>query len=63
MRKDEIDDLGRHHPALLRRAMQIEDGARQRGLTKIKELGRNWSWRDYVEQQAPADVRLSLEMA
>lgn len=50
MRKAEIDQLGLEHPDLLRIALEIEDAARP-GLATVKGLGRNFSWRDYIEKQ------------
>jgi hypothetical protein len=55
--KSEIDDLGRQSPELLRDALRIEDRARARGLRAVKGLARRWAWRDYVENEAPEDVR------
>lgn len=48
MKKKEIRQLKRNHPDLFARALAIEDGARE-NLTSVKGLGRNWSWRDFVE--------------
>lgn len=57
MKKEEINDLARTEPEKLREALLIERGAQERGLRSIVGLGRSWSWRDYVLNQAPADVR------
>lgn len=47
MRKPEIDALGREHPGLLQRALDMEAGA---VLTSpaMKGLGRTFAWRDYT---------------
>ena len=63
MRKDEIVALGRTAPDQLRYAIEIEDRAIARGLTKIKGLGRSWSWRSFIETEAPEDVAEILRPA
>lgn len=50
MKKHEITALA---PELLARALRMEDAARP-GLTTVKGLGRNYAWRDFIEQQAEA---------
>lgn len=47
-KKHELLELRRVHPELLKRALAIEDNAKET-LTTIKGLGRNWSWRDYLD--------------
>lgn len=48
MRPDEIRQLGRDHPDLLQRALDMEANA---NLTTIKGLGRgNFSWKDVMNQ-------------
>lgn len=59
MKKHEIDWLAEHHPDLLARALRIEDRALARNaesgrVTSIAGLGRNFSWRAYIEKQAEA---------
>lgn len=54
MKKPEIDQLGIDHPELLDRALAIEDEARPGLQGGIKGLGRNFSWREYVEREAAA---------
>jgi hypothetical protein len=49
MRKAEIDDLARFHPRLARKALELEDRAKARGLRSVIGLGRRWSWRDHLE--------------
>jgi hypothetical protein len=44
MRKTEIDDLARSHPRLARKALELEDRAKARGLRSVKGLGRRWPW-------------------
>jgi hypothetical protein len=48
MKRREIRTLYHQHRDLFDRAMAIEDGA-QPNLISVKGLGRNWSWRDFVE--------------
>ncbi len=45
-KKLEIDDLATRYPGLLTRALDMEAAAT---LTKIKGLGRRFSWRDYID--------------
>ncbi len=54
-KKQEIVDLAANHPALLQRALDIEDAARP-DLTSVKGLGRRFAWRDYCEQQGLLDA-------
>lgn len=43
----EIKQLNEHYPELISRSIKIEDNA---DLTHIKGLGRNYSWRDVINQ-------------
>jgi hypothetical protein len=52
MRREEVSRLAREHPDLLETALLIEDRARARGLTRVKGLGRSWSWREYLAASA-----------
>lgn len=61
-KKEEINDLAMSEPHLLREAIEIEDRAIQRGLTSIKGLGRRWSWRSYIENEAPSDVKMAASI-
>lgn len=45
-KKHEILELSKNNPALMRRALAMEQKA---DLTSIKGLGRSWSWKDLVE--------------
>lgn len=45
MKPDEITALREQHPDLFRRALALEDNARQ-NLKTVKGLGRNYSWRE-----------------
>ena len=48
MKREEVLALRREHPDLLARALAIEDNARDT-LKRVKGLGRDWSWRDFLE--------------
>jgi len=48
MKHHEIRTLYHKHRGLYERAIAIEDNA-QPNLISVKGLGRNWSWRDFVE--------------
>ena len=48
MKKREIRTLYHQHRDLYERAIAIEDNAKPNLLT-VKGLGRDWSWRDFVE--------------
>lgn len=48
MKKPEVLELRRRYPDLFARALAMEDAARP-GLTRIKGLGRRWSWREYAQ--------------
>ena len=48
MKRHEIRTLYHNHRDLFDRAIAIEDNA-QPNLISVKGLGRNWSWRDFVE--------------
>lgn len=48
MKRHEIMTLSKEHPDLLERALQIERNAE---LTRIKGLGRDWSWGKFVDYQ------------
>lgn len=57
MKKHEIDWLADRHPDLLARALRIEDQALAKNaetgrITSIAGLGRNFSWRGYIEKRA-----------
>lgn len=47
-KKAEIKKLKKTHPDLFARAIQIEDNAME-NLYKIKGLGRNFSWKDFIQ--------------
>jgi len=52
--KVEVRALAKEHPDLFARACAIEDQARAAGkLTKVKGLGRHWTWREIVETDNP----------
>lgn len=53
MKKDEIRELAQRHPGLLRRAIRMEQIAREgkHGLTSIKGLGRQWSWESLAREE------------
>ena len=48
MKKHEIAELHAAHPDLTDRAMRIERDAHEKGLKRIKGLGRNFSWTAYI---------------
>jgi hypothetical protein len=48
MKKAEIRQLQKKHPDLLQRALDLEENAKPNLLT-VKGLGRNWSWKRFVE--------------
>lgn len=50
MKKQEIKDLRKNHPNLFERAINIEARASS-NLKTIKGLGRNWSWKSYIEAE------------
>lgn len=52
MKKAEVDWLATHHPDLTAQALELERLAQERGLRKVKGLGRNWNWTDYLAAQA-----------
>ena len=53
-KKHEIDRMQKEEPAMLQRALEIEDKALASGeLRTVKGLGRNFSWRQYLEGKAP----------
>lgn len=56
MKKHEIKALRREYPELYARAIAIEDNA-QESLVKVKGLGRNWSWKTYMEAE---DAQLTM---
>jgi hypothetical protein len=47
-KKPELESLRQEYPLLFQRAIAMEDNAKD-NLTSIKGLGRNFSWRDYME--------------
>ena len=47
-KKAEIKKLKKTHPDLFAKAIQIEDNAME-NLYKIKGLGRNFSWKDFIQ--------------
>jgi hypothetical protein len=53
MKKSEILELYKKYPDLLQRALAIEDNARPNLLT-VKGLGRDWAWRDLIEDREGA---------
>lgn len=50
MKKHEIKELERNHPELFKRAVALEENAKENLLT-VKGLGRNWSWKGYIEAE------------
>lgn len=48
MKRHEIMALSKEHPDLLKRALHVERNAE---LTRIKGLGRDWSWGKFVDYQ------------
>ncbi len=48
--KNEIKELSKNHPDLFNRAVAIEENAKDNLIT-VKGLGRNWSWKDYIEYE------------
>lgn len=50
MKKQEIKELRKNHPELFDRAIAIEENAKDNLLT-VKGLGRNWSWKNYIEAE------------
>jgi hypothetical protein len=64
MKKHEIDQLREEHPELLERALKIEDTAREGLRGSIKGLGRNFSWREYLDRKPEAcEARETVEEA
>lgn len=49
MKRWEIVDLAKKHPELMARALKMESNA---SLTSIAGLGRNFSWRDFLANEA-----------
>ena len=56
MKKPEIKELKRKYPDLFDRAIAIEENAKE-GLVRVKGLGRNWAWKNYMEWE---DAQISL---
>lgn len=50
MKKQEIKDLRKNHPDLFKRAVDLEENAKDNLIT-VKGLGRNWSWKSYIEAE------------
>ena len=50
MKKHEILMLREQHPDLLSRALTLEANARE-NLVRVKGLGRNWAWADFLETE------------
>jgi hypothetical protein len=48
MKKYEIKELRKKYPELFDRAIKIESNAKER-LVSVKGLGRNYSWKDFIE--------------
>ncbi len=48
MKKHEIKALRKNHPDLFDRAVAMEENAKEKLIT-IKGLGRQWSWKDFIE--------------
>lgn len=59
MKQREIRTLYHRHRDLFDRAITIEDGAKP-SLVRVKGLGRNWSWRDFVEADRNQTVLCGL---
>ena len=59
MRKQEVLALAKDDPRLFKRAVEMEDAAIENGLTTVKGLGRNYSWRKLVEADK-AQLRLPI---
>lgn len=59
MRKQEVLALAKDDPELFKRAVEMEDAAIENGLTTVKGLGRNYSWRKLVEADE-AQLRLPI---
>jgi hypothetical protein len=55
-KKFELDWLREHHPDLADIAIDLERGAKERGLRTVKGLGRNWSWEEYLAPQMEGAV-------
>ena len=55
MHREEVVYLAEHHPDLLRRALDMEEGARdgKHGLKTTKGIGRSWSWTKFVADELP----------
>lgn len=50
MKKHEVIALSKEHPDLFRRAVEMEQNAREcGGLEVVKGLGRHWTWEDLVK--------------
>jgi hypothetical protein len=49
-KKSEIDWLQQFHPELAQKAVELETRAHERGLKRVKGLGRNFSWTDYLKK-------------
>lgn len=50
MKKPEIEALKNNYPDLFKQAIELETVALPY-LTKVKGLGRNWSWKSYFEKE------------
>ncbi|MDA3961907.1 MAG: phosphoadenosine phosphosulfate reductase [Planctomycetota bacterium] len=54
--KEEVLWLAQHHPDLLAEALRVENLATH-NLRSTRGLGRKWSWREYLEAEAPDLLR------
>lgn len=59
MKRHEIRTLYHRHRDLFERALAIEDNALP-NLTSVKGLGRNWSWRDFVQADKDQQAMCAL---
>lgn len=50
MKKPEIKQLKKDHPDLFERAIALEENSKE-NLVTVKGLGRNWSWKSYIEAE------------
>jgi hypothetical protein len=54
-KRDEVVDIAQRLPRQTARALRLEARAEnRRGFQSTRGLGRNWNWRDYLAEEAPA---------